>query len=306
MEAYTKILWAEKTTLAVGAKVRKHTHEYYHLFYVLSGSCEFVVEDKSFIATADNYILFPPNAPHEILENKNAEKTVNLEIKFALYDDNIDKILKKSEISIQSNQFVRVMSIYIINNWLSSSYEMRKNVSLYLYSILLYLTNVDSNVNRIDSRYIDISCYDEISRKIIRHIEENYAVRFSLKNLGRTLGYNSNYLCYVFKNNTGITIVEYLNYIRIRRAAELFSYSGECVQTAGSIVGFENISHFSRTFKKIVGVSSNQYKAALQIRSDGSLGSFFPSDTVLTGQAPNMEEALERLKRLGKAAMLKE
>ena len=78
-----------------------------------------------------------------------------------------------------------------------------------------------------------------------------------LHDIAEQIGYNRNYLCSLFKKDTNITIIDYLNFVRIKKACEFIRYSD--IKQIGSRVGFTNISHFNRTFKKLMEISPNQF-----------------------------------------------
>ena len=102
--------------------------------------------------------------------------------------------------------------------------------------------------------------------------------KVDLETIANTLDYNKHYLCAAFKKDTGITIIDYLNFVRIRHAAELFSYSDKDLTTICMRVGFTNLSHFNHTFKKLTGLPPGQYKRMFPVDINGNLqaGSFLP------------------------------
>ena len=55
-----------------------------------------------------------------------------------------------------------------------------------------------------------------------------------------------------FKKYTGNTVFEYINISRCKTAATLIA-SGMSVSAAANECGFENLSYFSRTYKKYMG-----------------------------------------------------
>ena len=126
---------------------------------------------------------------------------------------------------------------------------------------------------------------------------------FSLQTLGEQLNYNKNYLCSVFRKDTGISIVEYLNFIRIRQAIIFFAFYGQDVHTTCESVGFANLSHFSRTFKALVGVPPRDFRRAFSLLSQEDAARYFADERVLNYQICTMEEAMTSLHRSGQIAL---
>ena len=93
----------------------------------------------------------------------------------------------------------------------------------------------------------------------IRYIRDNYAQKISLDTLSRAVCADKYTLCRDFKRLSGQTIVEYLNTYRCQRAADFIS-DGATVAEAAHASGFENLSFFTKTFKKNMGVLPSSYK----------------------------------------------
>lgn len=70
--------------------------------------------------------------------------------------------------------------------------------------------------------------------------------------------YNSNYLSHLIKQETGQPLEELLISMRIDRACQLLR-GGMKVQEAAQQVGYDNLAHFSRLFKRRMGLSPRQY-----------------------------------------------
>lgn len=67
--------------------------------------------------------------------------------------------------------------------------------------------------------------------------------------------------CAMFKKQIGTTPIQLYSQLRIRRACELLSQTDLPVRAVADEVGFEDPFYFSRTFKKVMGMSPTAYKA---------------------------------------------
>ncbi len=74
------------------------------------------------------------------------------------------------------------------------------------------------------------------------------------------LGINRTKINQFLKEETGMTFAGYLNRLRLMEAARLLTEKQMGVAEAAYAVGFGNLSHFNRTFKKEYGCSPSSYK----------------------------------------------
>ncbi len=92
-----------------------------------------------------------------------------------------------------------------------------------------------------------------------QYIKENYTGKITLDNLCFLFAMNKTTLCRAFRQEYGITVLEYINSLRIREAKAMLR-SGEYSNTQISEkVGFGSIHYFSRMFKKSTGQTPSEY-----------------------------------------------
>jgi len=84
---------------------------------------------------------------------------------------------------------------------------------------------------------------------------------FSLEAASRRAGVSKNHLSFEFSRETGETFTEYLSRIRVEEAKRLLATSSLLVYQVGEKVGYPSVEHFSRVFKKLVGVSPVRFRA---------------------------------------------
>lgn len=94
---------------------------------------------------------------------------------------------------------------------------------------------------------------------LIDWIEKNYTDKITLGKMSELCGFNEKYLCRIFREFTGETPTEYINRRRIERAAFEMAVNRKNVTEAAYESGFNELSHFSRTFKKYKGSSPREF-----------------------------------------------
>ena len=81
--------------------------------------------------------------------------------------------------------------------------------------------------------------------------------------LERYLQRNYEYIGQIFKRYSEITLVEYIQILRIQRAKYLLQHIGKSIKEISDEVGFKDNFYFSKVFKKIVGKQPSQYRLEL-------------------------------------------
>lgn len=89
-------------------------------------------------------------------------------------------------------------------------------------------------------------------KTVMTFVRRNLASPLSLDMLADHAGVSKFHLSREFKSTTGITIITYINLCRCTEAKRLIT-EGMSVSEAASVCGFENMSYFTRTFKKLFG-----------------------------------------------------
>nr|MCU0324687.1 AraC family transcriptional regulator [Spirosomataceae bacterium] len=94
--------------------------------------------------------------------------------------------------------------------------------------------------------------------KIHRYIEENFMKEIDFQEVADVAGLTLPAFCRYFKKMTQMTFTDFVNEFRINHARNLL-LQGQNITTIGYEVGFNNLSHFNRTFKKIMGTTPSEY-----------------------------------------------
>ena len=94
----------------------------------------------------------------------------------------------------------------------------------------------------------------------VNYIKINYKTEVNLEDISKSLFVHPNYLSYKFKNDTGYTITEYLNTIRIKESKVLLKSTNDSISNIAYLVGYNDSKYFSRIFKKFNNITPSQYR----------------------------------------------
>lgn len=97
-------------------------------------------------------------------------------------------------------------------------------------------------------------------REIISFIGENIGTQISNNTIAERFHFNSSYINRVFKKHTGTTLHEYILGVRVDAAAEKLKSESTSVSEIAKLTGFSGAVHFTKAFKKRMGVSPTEYR----------------------------------------------
>lgn len=301
----TQAFWAAYSEMPVGWHIRTHSHTFFHLAYLRSGSIVFRSSDEVYPLSKGSLIIFPPGVVHETTGD--SQTLCNMyEVKFHILDDRLRALWDNGKVfcAHHVSQFESILQ-YISYHWCVNGTHVSDIIDSFLCTILFSLTATEADYVR--SAYITTSGYSQLTKRIINHIESNYMEPYRLDHLAEILEYNKNYMCTAFRKDTGITIVDYLTYVRVRRVLSWMYYleinSDTKINTLSQCVGYQNSSHFNRVFKKMTGTTPSKYAAALI--SEGhelgvtKLAKYYEEHLGL--RILPLHQSLENMRKLGEA-----
>lgn len=97
-------------------------------------------------------------------------------------------------------------------------------------------------------------------RIAVQYLADNYKSQIDLSDVASHVGLSPEYPSRIFKKETGINFVVYLNNIRLKHALDLLENTNLKVYEIADNVGYSNLSYFSTVFKKNFGMNPFEYK----------------------------------------------
>lgn len=299
-----ELLWANSAELNTGLQMQEHSHICYQLYYIVRGEPVFFIRGTELRLQPASFFYIPPNTPHRMLPLSQGSMQ-SYELKFFIHDEYLRAQLPSTPVALRDDALAHRMLRYIVHNWRSKEPRNQANIGHILYSLLSCFFLEQVQYDNRDSSHVETGGYTAITRSIMAYIENHFHAAFSMQKMAEELNYHRNYLSTVFSRDTGISVVDYLNLIRIRQAVIFFAYYNQDVFTAYESIGFTNASHFSRVFKSLVGVSPRSFKHAFSSLDRQSLAKHFTEEPILNYRTCSLEEAFASLRSIGKAAVVK-
>ncbi|WP_028608922.1 response regulator transcription factor [Paenibacillus harenae] len=101
--------------------------------------------------------------------------------------------------------------------------------------------------------------------EIMQYVEDQIERKITLKKAADHFGFSTNYLGYLYKQETGQHFNSYINEQRIKKACQLLQDPKLKVFEISESIGYRNIIYFNRQFKQVTGMSPGDYRKRLNI-----------------------------------------
>ena len=258
------------------------SHDFWELMYVDKGVCRSVRQDTHTTLHAGDIVLIRPNEFHAVYGNeidifnvllisftcksKALEAFPSTPIRVsASTRDIISKIVKEARHAFHLpliDPFIN--EITPLENPVFGSRHLLKN---YLEELLILLLRKEyTDTNNLTLSILSSGPTDPKSlvEAVEKYLLENLNRTLSIPAICETFHYSKNYICSRFKEKTGYTIIEYFNRAKIERAKELIREQACSLTVISESLGFSSPGYFSKTFKRIVGLSPMEYQRSLR------------------------------------------
>ncbi|GAA0318721.1 AraC family transcriptional regulator [Oceanobacillus oncorhynchi subsp. oncorhynchi] len=233
------------------------THPYWESILILfidEGEMEVTVEDKTFIAQANDIVLIDCRKEHKYRakENLNFHYFHFTGMSSAPYFELITNINQGVHIKDGQNEVLdsAFHNLFRLAQG-QSSMQNEHRISVYIHMILSNLVETQSSVPAVTNQLID---------KAIAFMEKHVTENVSLDDIANHLNISKYYFARNFKKHTGMSPHLYFVNMRIQYAKRLLITSHSSVEDIANECGFDNVSNFIRVFKKRTNLTPSQFR----------------------------------------------
>ena len=148
-----------------------------------------------------------------------------------------------------------INEIFLINENFTANIEEFTN----LEDLSIWVTNMLQRFISFTFEFDKVKHADAVY-KVIEFIKANFQRRMSLEEIAASTYLSKTYLSSLFKKETGYSISEYINIVRIERSKSLLLEENISIIDIANLCGFEDQSYFTKVFKHIVGITPKKYR----------------------------------------------
>ncbi|MFZ5987855.1 MAG: AraC family transcriptional regulator [Bacillota bacterium] len=250
-------------------------HEFFEMVYIRKGNAVFEISGYPAEIGPNNIIIIKPDQPHKfIVKSESGCEFIVLNFKFVnkfdsqysgvSLDDFLNFVSGKESGSFITLKVSQKNEIVTLLNRILSEKENPDIGSEFLnYLLVLELFVLISRAlkmeweNSIKNKSPKLK---ELIQASVSYIHNNYERDISLKDIAQYVFLSSSYFTRAFKEEVGISPINYLLKVRIERAKELLKDTDIKISDIALNIGFSNQQRFNDIFKKYVRITPLQYR----------------------------------------------
>lgn len=228
------------------------SHNSYEIDILISGERNIFIGKKLFSAVVGDVSFIKPNVPHRSFGT--AHKGIFIEVSPDYIEENFTAEEKGKISACFDKHIVRLPMAQIERIWSDEPYRIEKESEKKRY----FLELIELLTQYLPDTYEEKLILSNDLSMIGNYIQEHYLEIQSLDEIAEHFGISKSYLCRIFKKHTGLTVITYLNSLKIQEASRLLNETDKSIEEICRLCGFKNRIYFTRTFKQFMELTPTE------------------------------------------------
>ncbi len=264
------LLTIESLDISTDFSYLEEVHDFFEFTYIDSGSIFCNLEEQRIQLDQGDFFLIPPQKRHfyEAIKTRsasifivcfrcNSEILSILDKKIALNKDAkflIAEIVReaKNAFSFPFNKKLKLTSAPL--------FGAQQLVEANIEKLLIYLIrNEISENDNIKFVMNSLDLENNLVNDLISILKNNLYSRITLEEISRQAYYSKTFLNGIFKKNTGYSIMQYYNILKIQEAKKLLRENVSPTAISNQL-NFESATYFTKVFKKYANMTPTAYR----------------------------------------------
>lgn len=232
------------------------------ILLLLKGKGIHQIGGKDYSTKADDLLIFDADCLHD----ERADNNVGLEIlscsigNVHIKDLPSNHILQKNACPvIRDSYYINIIKNLLYTLYDCHNYSPEETSSEFIYHLLSCLILLVYKASIKNTEILNKSVFD-IGNSIKTYIDKHYLEDIDIPSIAKAMKLGESYISHSFKKTTGYSVVQYIIRRRIGEAQSWLLMSNLSVTDIAAKVGYNNISNFQNTFRKMVGMSPKKYR----------------------------------------------
>ena len=265
-------------------------HNYFEIFYLLSGEAIFRLGEQGFTMRAGDLILVNSAQYHNMEVPATARNQVVRGVLLyflpemfrgagAARDDleYLEPFLQQDEafphvvhaetgVPRQVHEWMRTIAGELPAQNARSRLAVKTYLKLILVQLLNYYAAYHGTSQNFERKHQLIQRLDPL----FRFLDEHYSDPITLDDAVHVMGMSKSHFIHFMKQVTGMSFVSYLNQFRVSKAQALMLHTDKSLAEISHEVGFCDQSYFGQVFRKLLSVTPRDYRLRAQLERQGT------------------------------------
>ena len=234
---------------------KEHCHNCIELIYFLYGNARVITGETSVQASFYDMIIYPKGMPHtESLQFDHHQEIICLWV-------DIPGLELKDILRIQDKDARFKWLMEAIHEEYKSKTPSQALIDHYVKSVVLLIGRC----------YFEKQTQNDIVSRVILYMHDHLTESISVQQLADMVYVSKSFLSRAFKQKTGLSLMEYLNSLRMEAAKAMLVASNLNTEEIAYQTGYHSTKFFYRAFRAYTGMSTREYrKKEMENKSSGS------------------------------------
>ena len=247
-------------------------HNEVEINFVESGSCVYELSGKRIPLAAGRLTVFWGAMPHRIAEMSAPTRIDILAVPLPWYlqfdlPAKFNKAILGGRFCMEADDSRFVSDQMAFAEWISL---LKIKGSLAAEARRIFTLQLEARLRLLCMSYVDtanairsVTPSDKISQ-LLELVTTKYREELSVSDLAAAVDLHPAYATTLFRKNTGMGLLSYLNHVRVTHAQRLLTTTDNKIIDIGLDSGFGSNTQFYKTFARICGCSPKQFRAQLE------------------------------------------
>ncbi|MCI5576389.1 MAG: helix-turn-helix transcriptional regulator [Succinivibrio sp.] len=149
---------------------------------------------------------------------------------------------------------------YIVNNASKTDGSTRLRIKAHLIDLLALMYENGIFLSESLNKNDDFEHKQQKIKDLLTFINDHYAEKITMNDAANYLNVSKQYFCRYFKKSTGMSFVDFINDLRLRRASQEIALTSKSITDIALDHGFDNIGYFFKLYKLKFGQTPLSYR----------------------------------------------
>jgi len=253
-----------------------HWHEDIEIIYLVEGSVNVGIGNDLYHLNVRDILIIGPGEVHFFLKEIGSSNRAVIQFRMSIYDTFLSGTKDSRTIrpmftnskyltpgtELHSLMEKQIQQLIKENAEVKEGYKLILKARLYdLAGILIrYMPKGEYSAEAENHQMEKLQKLD----KVFQYVDKYYKSKIDLQEISKVAGFSKYYFTRFFKENTGVTFVDYLNNFRITKAEWHLMEEMDSITEVAYKSGFNSVKTFNRVFQQLKGCAPMEYRKAIE------------------------------------------